>query len=54
MLRDEKVVFFIGLLEQGAHVLRYKLRAETPGRFHALPATGFVMYGAGGSATMAK
>jgi uncharacterized protein YfaS (alpha-2-macroglobulin family) len=43
-LRDEKVVFFIGLLEQGTHVLRYKLRAETPGRFHALPTTGFAMY----------
>jgi len=43
-LRDEKVVFFIGLLEQGTHVLRYKLRAETPGKFHALPTTGFAMY----------
>ncbi len=43
-LRDEKVVFFIGLLEQGEHVLRYKLRAETPGRFHALPAKGSAMY----------
>lgn len=42
--RDEKVVFFIGLLEQGEHVLRYKLRAETPGKFHALPTTGFAMY----------
>src|SRR3989442_1652587 len=43
-LRDEKVVFFIGLLEQGQHILRYKLRAETPGHFHALPAKGFAMY----------
>jgi hypothetical protein len=43
-LRDEKVGFFIGLLEQGQHVLRYKLRAETPGHFHALPAKGFAMY----------
>jgi len=43
-LRDEKVVFFIALLEQGQHVLRYQLRAETPGRFHALPAKGFAMY----------
>jgi uncharacterized protein YfaS (alpha-2-macroglobulin family) len=43
-LRDEKVVFFIGLLEQGEHVLRYKLRAETPGHFHALPTKGFAMY----------
>ncbi len=43
-LRDEKVVFFIGLLEQGRHVLRYKMRAETPGKFHALPTKGFAMY----------
>jgi hypothetical protein len=43
-LRDEKVVFFIGLLAQGEHVLRYKLRAETPGEFHALPTHGFAMY----------
>ena len=42
--RDEKVAFFVGLLEQGQHVLRYKLRAETPGKFHALPTTGFAMY----------
>ena len=43
-LRDEKVVFFIGLLEQGDHILRYKLRAETPGTFHALPTSGYAMY----------
>lgn len=43
-LRDEKVCFFIGLLEQGKHILRYKLRAETPGTFHALPASGHAMY----------
>jgi len=43
-LRDTKVVFFIGLLEQGDHILRYKLRAETPGTFHALPTSGFAMY----------
>lgn len=43
-LRDEKVVFFIGLLEQGEHILRYKLRAETPGTFHALPTSGSAMY----------
>lgn len=43
-LRDEKVVFFISLLEQGEHVLRYKLRAETPGTFHALPTAGYAMY----------
>lgn len=43
-LRDTKVVFFIGLLEQGEHVLRYKMRAETPGKFHALPTSASAMY----------
>jgi len=43
-LRDTKVVFFIGLLEQGDSILRYKLRAETPGMFHALPTSGYAMY----------
>ena len=43
-VRDTKIVFFLGLLEQGEHILRYRLRAETPGRFHALPATGAAMY----------
>jgi uncharacterized protein YfaS (alpha-2-macroglobulin family)/tetratricopeptide (TPR) repeat protein len=43
-LRDEKTVFFIGLLQQGEHVLKYKLRAEIPGKFHALPTTGYAMY----------
>ena len=43
-LRDEKTVFFIGLLEHGDHILRYKLRAETPGKFHALPTQGSAMY----------
>jgi uncharacterized protein YfaS (alpha-2-macroglobulin family) len=43
-LRDDRVVFFAGNLRKGTHVLRYKLRAETPGRFHALPARGFAMY----------
>jgi uncharacterized protein YfaS (alpha-2-macroglobulin family) len=42
--RDEKVVFFCALLEQGEHILRYKLRAETPGKFHALPTSGHAMY----------
>ena len=43
-LRDDRVVFFAADLGRGVHVLRYKLRAETPGRFHALPARGFAMY----------
>ena len=43
-LRDTKTVFFVELLEQGEHLLRYRLRAETPGQFHALPATGTATY----------
>jgi hypothetical protein len=43
-LRDEKVVFFIGALQQGEHLLRYRLRAEVPGVFHALPTVLYGMY----------
>jgi len=42
--RDEKVVFFVNSLGQGEHLLRYRLRAEIPGIFHALPTTLFAMY----------
>ena len=43
-LRDSKVIFFIHWLRSGEHVLRYKLRAEVPGKFSAMPAEGFAMY----------
>ncbi|MFC1671732.1 alpha-2-macroglobulin [Planctomycetota bacterium] len=43
-LRDEKVVFFLNSIEQGSHLLRYRLRAETPGIFHALPSVVYGMY----------
>lgn len=43
-LRDQKVVFFATSLGAGEHVIKYKLRAETPGVFRAMPATGFAMY----------
>jgi len=43
-LRDEKVVFFVGAIEQGDHLLRYRLRAEVPGVFHALPTVFYGMY----------
>ncbi len=43
-LRDERVAFFITHLAQGTQVIRYVLRAETPGRYHALPARGYAMY----------
>ncbi len=43
-LRDERVAFFITHLGQGRQVIRYVLRAETPGAYHALPAHGYAMY----------
>jgi uncharacterized protein YfaS (alpha-2-macroglobulin family) len=43
-LRDRKVAMFIGQLPQGVWEIRYDMRAEVPGRFHALPVTGQAMY----------
>ena len=43
-LRDRKVALFIDKLPQGLWELRYELRAEVPGSFHALPVTGHAMY----------
>jgi len=31
-------------LARGTHSVSYRLRAEIPGRFSALPARGFAMY----------
>ena len=35
--RDAKVSFFLRTLPRGRHSLRYRLRAEIPGKFSALP-----------------
>jgi len=43
-LRDEKVAFFIDTLPQGERRITYKLRAEIPGKFHALPTNAYAMY----------
>ncbi len=43
-LRDDRVVFFLNELTQGKLLLSYRLRAELPGAFSAMPATGFAMY----------
>ena len=43
-LRDQKVAFSLSELPQGTRTLSYRLRAETPGRFHALPTNGYAMY----------
>jgi hypothetical protein len=43
-LRDRKVALFLDKLPQGVWEIRYDLRAEVPGRFHALPVVGQAMY----------
>jgi uncharacterized protein YfaS (alpha-2-macroglobulin family) len=42
--RDEKVVFFVRALARGDHSLRYRMRAEVPGQFSALPTRAAAMY----------
>jgi len=43
-LRDESVTFFLTRLARGRHSLSYRLRAEIPGRFSALPTKAAAMY----------
>jgi hypothetical protein len=43
-LRDRKVALFIDKLPEGVWEIRYDLRAEVPGNFHALPLLGYAMY----------
>ena len=42
--RDRKAALFVDKLPQGFWELRYEFRAETPGRFHALPVLAHAMY----------
>ncbi len=42
--RDEKVAFFMRTLARGKHSVSYRLRAETPGKFSALPTKAYAMY----------
>jgi uncharacterized protein YfaS (alpha-2-macroglobulin family) len=42
--RESEVCFFVQRLARGKHSLSYRLYAETPGLFSALPATGLGMY----------
>ncbi|HKI20462.1 MAG TPA: alpha-2-macroglobulin family protein, partial [Isosphaeraceae bacterium] len=42
--RDERVAFFARSVARGKHSVAYRLRAEIPGRFHALPARAQAMY----------
>jgi uncharacterized protein YfaS (alpha-2-macroglobulin family) len=43
-LRDEKVCFFVRQLARGKHSIAYRVRAEVPGKFSALPTRGYAMY----------
>jgi hypothetical protein len=42
--RDERVCFFSRLLARGKHSVSYRLRAEIPGKFSALPTKASAMY----------
>jgi len=42
--RDEKVAFFMRTLPRGTSSMSYRLRAEIPGKFSALPAITYGMY----------
>ena len=43
-LRDERVCFFVRLLARGKHSVSYRMRAEIPGKFSALPTRASAMY----------
>lgn len=43
-MRDEKVVFFVNYLPQGERKIHYRIRAEVPGSFHAMPTVSYAMY----------
>ena len=42
--RDQKVCFFVFRLARGRHSISYRLRAEIPGKFSALPTRAYAMY----------
>ena len=43
-LRDNRVTFFVKSLARGRHSVAYRMRAEIPGRFSALPTRASAMY----------
>jgi len=43
-LRDEKVCFFVRALTRGKHSIAYRMRAEIPGKYSALPTRAYAMY----------
>jgi uncharacterized protein YfaS (alpha-2-macroglobulin family) len=42
--RDNRVAFFVRQLARGRHSVAYRLRAEVPGKYSALPAKISAMY----------
>ena len=42
--RDNRVVMFVRRLARGKHSISYRMRAEIPGRFSALPTRVHAMY----------
>mgnify|MGYP003755221747 CR=1 FL=1 len=42
--RDNRVVFFARTIARGKHSVSYRMRAEIPGRFSALPTRAWAMY----------
>jgi uncharacterized protein YfaS (alpha-2-macroglobulin family) len=42
--RDERVCFFARALARGKHSVSYRMRAEIPGKFSALPTKASAMY----------
>jgi uncharacterized protein YfaS (alpha-2-macroglobulin family) len=43
-VRDDRVCFFVRVLALGKHSVAYRMRAEVPGTFSALPARASAMY----------
>jgi uncharacterized protein YfaS (alpha-2-macroglobulin family) len=43
-VRDEKIAFFARVLPRGKHSISYRMRAEIPGRYSALPTRAYAMY----------
>ena len=43
-MRDESVNYFLHHISRGKHSFTYKVRAEIPGKFSALPTIGYAMY----------
>jgi uncharacterized protein YfaS (alpha-2-macroglobulin family) len=43
-LRDNRVALFVRTLARGKHSVSYRMRAEIPGQFSALPTKAWAMY----------